>query len=248
MVEDPTLLGLVQEVKELEVEKTSGDMKHKEDKKVVPVCEGGEVPALERAVVPKEVDASSIVRDKKRKQEEKEGKGNKHLRTDLAICTPNKKIDLIKSPKNSAQATATALASSSSNNSTPEKDQDPRKKAKGFGGRTVRVEECWICGQVRDEWQKGSACVECHAIARKKLGHQRLQTLCDSPDILEQVKSESLQKQGVQQDVTTKKSSSSDKRLDKVLSRFEAALEQLPRLEKAIVELSGLVLALKKGK
>lgn len=235
------MLGLVQEVKELEVENTSGDMKHKEDKKVVPDCEGSEVPALERAVVPKEVNAGSTGNDKKRKQDEKEGKGNKHLRTGLAICTPNKKIDLIKSPE------ATAAASSSSN-STPEKDQDPRKKSKGFGGRTVRVEECFICGQARDEWQKGSACVECHAIARKKLGHQRLQTLCDSPDILEQVKSESLQKQGVQQDVTTKKSNSTDKRLDKVLSRFEAALEQLPRLEKAIVELSGLVLALKKGK
>lgn len=242
MVEDPTLLGLVQEVKESEVENTSGDMKPKEDK-MVPVCEGGEVPALERAAGPKEVDAGS---DKKRKQDDKEGKGKKHPRTGLALCTPNKKIDQTKSPQNFAQTTSSA---SSAGNSTPEKDQDPRKKPRGFGGKTVRVQECWICGQARDEWQKGSACVECHAIARKKLGHQRLQVLCDSPDLFEQVKSQSLQKQGAEQDVTTKKSSSStDKRLDKVLSRFEAALGQLPRLENAIVELSGLVLALKKGK
>ena len=187
-------------------------------------------------IVPKSAKRShaETVERKEEKKEDHISKdnGNKRAKKTSALSTPDR---------------SDSKEAASSSQSTPEKLDKPSSNSRtNFGGLTQKANECWICGCTRDEYQKGSVCQECAALARKKLGHQRFRELCDQPHVLEDIKALSLEKQGLHD--KSQKMNRAEKKLDSLLHRFEVALEQLPKLESLVNELQSVRQSLKASK
>ena len=114
-------------------------------------------------------------------------------------------------------------------------------KQKGFSGKTVKAEQCWVCGAVRTEWFRGAACPDCVFEFRRMLGHQRIQELSDNPEQLEEVKALSLKRQGGRSGSKGPQMTGRNvDRLEGLVSRLEAVVRVLPRLEQLVSDVQQL--------